>query len=447
MNRPIIHTIIAILFGGMLLASCQKEKISSDSDSDGMNEIKVHFAVAQGASTKAHSISEVAIDDIMQRIDMYLFYKNHPEENRHITLFPEEGVIPSLTFKERTGTQIALLALGNLDEDTAKYLESASQDDMYQINTPEGRIVLEAGNFSFDKIPMLGNTLLYFYSDHSVSMDMYRLMYRLDIENIVIDFDDKELLGKEVKLKNIAIINTMNFLSPIRSTSIFYESMYWTLYYEDNYLRNAFGGVEQGFDYNRSGYSGYSKILPPVTYHGPGKLDGRVYKDCLNANYKNGPGELNIDASGPMLEATYHHYDAGEGLIVSEGDMQLKHTFKIDKCMYGLFWNVYFGSNDIICNYDDQFIDQKLVFELQIGEKTYFYPIRLYRIQPNTVYKIQNVTIKNVGSRYANFYEKKYALSLDVSVQPWDEIEINNIGVGVDPHTGKPVDDENLATS
>ena len=54
---------------------------------------------------------------------------------------------------------------------------------------------------------------------------------------------------------------------------------------------------------------------------------------------------------------------------------------------------------------------------------------------------MDKITIKNVGSDYANFYPKKYPCDFTVSVLDWNDYEITNLNLGVDPETGEPVDE------
>ena len=68
-----------------------------------------------------------------------------------------------------------------------------------------------------------------------------------------------------------------------------------------------------------------------------------------------------------------------------------------------------------------------------------FYPIPIIYPQPNTVYQVDKITITGEGSDYSNFFEEKYYATFTISVKDWDELEVNNIDVGVDPITGQPV--------
>ena len=80
------------------------------------------------------------------------------------------------------------------------------------------------------------------------------------------------------------------------------------------------------------------------------------------------------------------------------------------------------------------------MIELSIDGMSWFYPIPLIHPQPNTVYRIDNITIKDFGSEYSNFYIQKYMVDYSISVARWNEVGIDNMSVGADPVTGKPVE-------
>ena len=132
--------------------------------------------------------------------------------------------------------------------------------------------------------------------------------------------------------------------------------------------------------------------------------------------------------------------DSDEGLMVSTGDnSDTPHTMTIDRCFYGLLGaGSFYGL--ITSDFEEQTLTPRLIVELLIDGQSSFYPIEISMPQPNTIYKIENITIKSQGSEYSNFYEKKYDVQCSVSIMPWQNIEIPNINVGCDPLTGETVD-------
>jgi hypothetical protein len=112
----------------------------------------------------------------------------------------------------------------------------------------------------------------------------------------------------------------------------------------------------------------------------------------------------------------------------------------VDKCFYGFMGRGVFNEYSIVSEYKSQNIYPKLVIELSIDGKSWFYPIPLIHPQPNTVYKIDNITIKDYGSEYSNFFPIKYVVDYTIKVAEWSEITIENMNVGADPVTGEPVE-------
>ena len=74
--------------------------------------------------------------------------------------------------------------------------------------------------------------------------------------------------------------------------------------------------------------------------------------------------------------------------------------------------------------------DKRLIVELLIDGQSSFYPIEISMPQPNTIYEIENITIRSAGSEYSNFYEKKYNVECSVDIVPWQSVDIPNIDVG-----------------
>lgn len=428
-----------LLLPGLLWTSCNKEQIERvPADENGEYSVTYTIRVADAAQTKANAISDIGIDDVVKRLDLYIFYEKGTKQNEHVTYFPQEDDTITHKIKALNGERSAILALANLDEDTAKHFEGKS---LQQLKQKDCSIILSAGNFAFDRIPMIGSSSYYHdaYGNGTAEIILRRLMTRLNFKQLVVDFVDPSLVGKEVKVRNIAIINAMNFFVPIRNDYLYYlGSTYGTLGYIDDSLIDAFGGVEIGCRY-RGDYSS-SEYNSPIQMNGPGKLNGS-FPHIFNRNFKNDAENLNIDAEGIIKEALVQHYDteSGGGVIVSSGDNTQVHTFDVNKCFYTYFRTGAWPET-LPCDFNKQAESIKLVIELLIDDEVWFYPIQLRDIQPNMVYNIEKVTIRNTGSKYANFIEKKYRCDFTVTIQPWDVVDVSNVNVGVDPNTGEPVE-------
>ena len=82
----------------------------------------------------------------------------------------------------------------------------------------------------------------------------------------------------------------------------------------------------------------------------------------------------------------------------------------------------------------------KLVIEVEIDGKTYFYPYRAMNLQPNSIYKVRNISLRGIGSDYSNFYVKKYSGEISpVTITGWDELEVSNIDMGYKDYPGTEI--------
>ena len=428
-----------------LLCSCVKDPEMTCQDTSetggGKMQYSLKLNISQyGLHTKALSPDQATADDGLNRLDLYIFYENDPSQNFHVTLEPDPTGVTSYSVSGPKDERVGVLAFGNLDEDTAEFLEGKTLDQMYNDNNPEAWFVLSAGNFDYDSIMMAGAEMYDFEEDGAIDIHLKRLMFRVDISKLTIDFEDEELKGKEVRLSNIILANCLNYFVPLHSESIGHFYTWYLFFGQEMELDGAFGGVEYGFDYYRNRPDGWDPA-GSFTLDGPGKLNG-TFPYVLNNNWQKPKGILNMDAEGILRDMTVQTYDTAsdEGLIVSSGDnSDTPHTIAVDKCFYGLLGAGHFYGT-ITSDFDKQTLTPRLIVELLIDGQSSFYPIEISMPQPNTIYEIENITIKSSGSEYSNFYEKKYDVQCSVSIVPWQNIEIPNINVGCDPLTGETVE-------
>ena len=66
---------------------------------------------------------------------------------------------------------------------------------------------------------------------------------------------------------------------------------------------------------------------------------------------------------------------------------------------------------------------------------------RLMReLEAGIIYKLNNITLKGLGSEYSNFYERKYEGDLTpFSVEGWSDCEIDNIDMGYKDYGGTEI--------
>ena len=432
--------ILFMALSGVLAVSCNKEAVPMGGGLVEEEHTLTLRVVPDGVRTKALDADDTPISDGLHRLDLYVFHKNEPILDEHIVLEPNPSGITTYSFKEKKGERIGVLAIGNLDEDTSKLLEGKTLGQLNNDDDPEAWIVLSANNFATDRIVMVGANDYQFTKDGNVSIELRRLMYRIDIGKIIVAPENDEILGKEIYVKNIALTNICNYFVPLNSDSIghFYS---WYLFFGNEYnLDNALGAVERGFEFYKNAPKGWN-ANGSFTLEGPGILNGS-FPYMINSNFQKDPGVLNVDATGVLKEVTHQQYNnaVGEGLMVQAGDMDASHSMNVDKCFYGFMGRGVFNEYRIVSEYKSQNIYPKLVIELSIDGKSWFYPIPLIHPQPNTVYKIDNITIKDYGSEYSNFFPIKYVVDYTIKVAEWSEITVENMNVGADPVTGEPVE-------
>ena len=428
----------------ILACACTKEDIMQNSNGQtepdtGNYELTLNIS-ADGIPTKALCPEQATTADGLNKLDLYIFYEQSPEQNFHITLSPGPDGVTNYSLSGPKNERAGILAFGNLNEDTAKYLEGKTLDQLYNETSPEAWLVLSESGVDFDNIPMAGSGLYTFKEDGTLDILLRRLMFRVDIEQLTIDFADEELKGKEVKVKNIIMANCLNYFVPIKSNSIGHFYTWYLFFGQEMELEGAFGGVEYGFEYYRNRPDGWDPA-GSFTVDGSGKLNG-TFPYVLNNNWQKPKGILNMDAEGILRDMTVQTYDtaSNEGLIVSSGDKSdTPHTITVGKCFYGLLGAGHFYGT-ITSDFGNQTLTPRLIVELLIDGQSSFYPIEISMPQPNTIYEIENITIRSSGSEYSNFYEKKYDVQCSVSIVPWQNIEVPNINVGCDPLTGETVE-------
>lgn len=434
----IMKKILTLLLPLLALAGCYKETPGQVGHGTELPQEEHTVTLRIGSRsrvTKAYDIGDAPLNDGIRRLDVYVYDLSATGgEPRHIVMTPDESGVTTLELKEKKDQQLGVMVIGNLDPDSAAYYNGKTLSNL----GTAGRIYLSAGNFAPDAIPMIASSRLTFNQDQTVELPLLRILCRIDVNNLKVDFDDANLLGKEVWIKNIIIGNANNVFCFMPGGS-FSSGIYTTHFGADTcrLADNALGGIRTGFRYRTNAYS--PTISGSGYYSGSGKMNGTLY-NAYNVCFERYKGALTMDAPGTMREATVQHYDksAGSGKIVSAGDMTTPHTFKVGKSFYAIYHSLA-NPGDINSDYSSQIATQKLIFEIEIDGKSWFYPIELTDTQPNTVYQIENITLKSLGSEYANFYVKKHTAAMSVSVKNWDEAPIANWNLGVDPDTGEPL--------
>ena len=343
-----------------------------------------------------------------------------------------------------------------LDEATANYLAGLSRT---RICTYYGGLIpLEAGNFRAHK-PIMGGAVTgslgkssYSYSDtgnRELTLVLYRYLARFEIEKITADFSSTELMNSDVIVKGIVWTNVANALRPLMyfpganysespgpvwgSRSTYYSNTeFGNLEYADGYHyyqanENHHGWVSLQENYNLSGWGATGTLAADFPY---------IY----NNNYQLAKGVINVDAPGYMATATSHFFTGEEGRICSSTNPSQSHVFNANKVfyIYPIGRNSYGSYMCTEFNGQDDTI--KMVIVVEINGETYYYPYRVMYVQPNSIYKVHNITLKGIGSEYSNFYLKKYSASLSaIEINGWNELEVDNIDMGYKDYGGTEI--------
>ena len=451
--------IAAVLAVGLLTA-CNKDW-TPESGPDQTDEITVRFSKApmHTLRTKADSIDANEEDDTIDRLDVYVYDNKDTVLVNHHVFTDASGVdLSSIDVKyyDVSGTTLYFFALANLDEATANYLAGLSRT---RICTYYGGLIpLEAGNFRAHK-PIMGGAVTgslgkssYNYSDtgnRELTLVLYRYLARFEIEKITADFSSSELMNSDVIVKGIVWTNVANALRPLMyfpgsnyaespgpiwgSRSTYYSNTeFGNLEYADGYHyyqanENHHGWVSLQENYNLSGWGATGTLAADFPY---------IY----NNNYQLAKGVINVDAPGYMATATSHFFTGEEGRVCSSTNSSQAHVFNANKVfyIYPIGRNSYGSYMCTEFNGQDDTI--KMVIVVEINGETYYYPYRVMYVQPNSIYKVHNITLKGIGSEYSNFYLKKYGASLSaIEINGWNELEVDNIDMGYKDYGGTEI--------
>lgn len=424
---------LMILFAalsGMLAVACNKEVGSIDTPMNGIDNPDDVFTATiyidndYLSSTRAIDIED-ADDDNIDAVDLYIF-DSDGNNLEHYILSDKELSERKMHIQRKSGVTEYYLFLANLDSETAEWLAGLTADEFSE--SKKGYIPISADNFSTDRLVMGGTAKMEYIKDTTITVDMYRYQSRLDLDKIVVDFEDEELMNKDVYVKNIIIANSFNA----------FMFMDWNMTFGTPraLFGYHFGFTDAGFGGNMTGYTAgvslHSSWWATVSLEGAtGKLaETPLY--LVNGNIQKKEGELNIDAPELLYDATVQSYDiaSGEGQVCSVTDPDISHTLDVEKSFYFMSGEFNRTYSDIVCTYDEQDYTIKFIIELSIDGETHFYPIQMLWVQPNTNYKIDTITIKSKGSKYSNFYEKKFEVSFPFAVVEWEDVSIGNIEVG-----------------
>lgn len=415
--------------------ACGKELSAIDESNVSCVSFGFEVMPLEYTMTKAENINQDELDDFIDRIDMYE-YNKAGDMIRHESWSDPEGVnldtVKPVSY-DVSGNKHNWVFIANLDPETAEYLAGLDADGFSDVYS--GVIPMEAGNFRLHKPIMTGTADADFKKNESMTVTLYRYLTRIEIERITADFDDVSLYDKDVKIKRIVITHYPNILKLLYK----HVSDVWGTYQDmlgigyTKFSDPAFGNLlklnNECNEINIPYKSDFDDTFSLAEYGGKGKL-ADDYPYLLNYNKLLGEGELVVDAEGDQLAASCHVFGDDEGVLCSSLNNSAGQYCEVDKVFYtiNMARNSY---NYLVGNYNEQDDCQKLVIEVEFDGVPYFYIISLRELNAGMTYKVKNITLKNLGSRYSNKYIRKYATDAAIeSVAEWSEHQMDNIQVG-----------------
>lgn len=112
-------------------------------------------------------------------------------------------------------------------------------------------------------------------------------------------------------------------------------------------------------------------------------------------------------------------------------------TIDVNKTLTGLVANYTSAPKPLNVGIYDQDNTLKLVIEVEVDGTTMFYPIQILQPQPNTLYRIENITLKGAPSPYCNVYPVSYDAYSETAISAITEIYVSDIMAGANPETGE----------
>ena len=432
-----------------MLAGCNKEipgmadQVGNDGNGNyevGTEMVSVTFKLNVKGQRKTKALAIGALDeDAIDRIDVYEYncgnqgYWDHLPE--HIVLTSAQIAAGEFNIYNPTNARKGYLLFANLPEGIANKIASTQGSALYNLNLRTIDVYDGTGG-----IPMAGSKYIVFNQSQTVEVSLERLFYRVDVGEIVADFDNASWMSKDIFVKNIALINTANIVSPGGS---------YLSYLKDDTADYAIFGYPQTTTSDKPFFGGLESVRLGHRYEdgvnfscwNPSTNTTVGTTALMNKNKNSAAGVLNITATGAWLTNTVQSYNIanGEGRICSSTNPSQSHTLTVNKSLYAMKGCVPYGTYGVLSTSNDQNGFPKLVVELSVNGTSYFYPILIYGPQHNVAYEISRITLKSDGSNYSNFFEIKIGAEVEMTVADWDETEISNINVGYTDDTGSDV--------
>ena len=428
--RPLIRYLFPLAL--MALAGCNKEMpdpVGHDGGigHDGMEvqqEVVISFAVQEydDAETKANTIG--VYDSGVDRIDIFA-YNDNGDAVGHSVLGGTGSALDltTLTFRDGGGygENRYYLIMANLDADSADYIATLSGSEV--CSYPKGFIPWSAGNCRVNR-PLMCATMYWTFSSsgtQTASVSLMRIMAKLEIEKITAQFGGAPDLWRDVVLRYIVVTNGWDLIRICQSNPKYFtgdpQDIFgmrgWTTGevlggMKDNIYTcpNLFMGQDDWGNYGLT-YTVMDGTYNPGDYGGKGKLNAD-FSYLYNNNYMNTTKHsINVSAPPSLGVVSTHSYDPSTVMgVICTSDGEADNYVNVNKSFYVLPYYYTAWASDVGINTTSQDRSTKLVLAVKFDDVLYFYPMRLYKLQPNMVYRIKNITLKGEPSEYANLWLK-----------------------------------------
>ena len=420
-----------------MLAGCDKEiPGQAGMENEGLCKAEIHCRIEPQSCYETKSAADT--DDKVYKLDVLVYDASTRNLVDHYIYTDANGIDLDnfvITEYHPVNTSRYYFFLANLHADTITYLKQYTFSDISNSYYTYGTIPLSAGNWSAGHIPMGGVTSVTYYNGMSNrSVDLKRYLFRLDIQKITADFDDDDLMTKAVRVKKVAIINAIQ-LFKVHNGSSDTELMG---YFHSISGDVPFGGITQGYTgINQFGTPGENSEIDFASAGGTGLMNDS-FPYYLNYNYQKGEGVLNLTTPSSIQGAIQYTTASGVGVLCPSANpvyncnlsLYAPPKYEGSSVSYYTVFGDYYGQNRMM----------KVVLEVEIDGDTYYYPIMLRAMQPNTRYIIKNITLRGKGSVYSNFFPRIYEGGIEgVSVLDWTDTTINNIDVGYTDDQGTSI--------
>ena len=408
------------------LAGCEPEPlpVSFGVESGGQEVTTFDFGVMsyEGPSTKAYAAD--VEDGLVDRIDIFMYDGSGNIYGHKVIGEYGSGAmdLTSVTFRDSDGNGVvrSYLFIANLDPDSAQYIGYLDRVDMNRY--PETFIPWSAGNARVNYPLMAATAKVTFGSTTSVSISLMRYMSKFEIGTVTAQFWGTPDQYRNVYLQNIVFANAWDIVRVCQSKPQNFTGQPTDIFGPTGWSSGAFGNPEKNYymaNYflSQDEWSAYGMTYADMhgtynqgTWGGKGKLN-QDYNYLYNDNWKHPKHSINLTAPASLVALSQQTWDTNAylpqnaGKLCDEYDGSLG-PFSVNRAFYTLptKFNAWF--TEPTYGDESQNNELRLVLAVKINGTLYFYSKMLTGLNPNMLYKINNITLKGEPGEYANIWIK-----------------------------------------